>query len=167
LFRSALQLQNTQQQRISNEKWELYMGVWGSLQDIKTLGDRLWERVSIDEVGKFLNALAAVRVAVNRGRLILQDDHYIRINELLDVFGDYQVGKMRLIEIRTNNELRENFDAGGEADIHGQIRQNGALRAEYQSLLDAIAVQFKNELGIDSQQPVQRIALRAATEPER
>jgi len=151
LLKSALRLQNTQQQRISNEKWGLYMDVWGRLQDIKTLGDRLWERASIDNLGNFLKALAAVRMAVNRGRLILQDHQYTRINELLDVFGNYQLGKKRLIEIRTENELRENFEAAGERHIHRQITENGALRAEYQALLDARAVQFKNELGLDAQ----------------
>lgn len=154
LLRAAMQLQNVQQQRISNEKWELYMEVWGRLQDINTLGDRLWERATIDQLGSFLNALAAVRVALNRGRLILQDHHFNRLNELLAVFENYQVGKKRLIEIRTHEELQENFGAAGEDGVHWQIRQNGALRAEYHSLLNEIAVQFKAELGIDAQQSV-------------
>src|SRR5690349_3590241 len=52
-----LDLAKTQVQRISEAKFKLYNDVWSSLQDVRSIGDRLWERASKDELQEFIEAL--------------------------------------------------------------------------------------------------------------
>ena len=151
LLRAALQADTHKQQRISNARWKLYMDVWSRLQDIQTIGERLWIRASANELANFLNALGEARVAVNRGRLTLRHEHYRRLCDLLSEFENYEIGKKRLIEFRKMSELAEYFEGCGDEFVSRQIQQNRGVRQAYQVLLDDIASDFKAELGLDAQ----------------
>jgi hypothetical protein len=150
-LKSSLESAREHQQRISGARFELYIDVWNHLQDLKTIGDRLWERASLDQVGSLLNALSAVRMAVNRGRLILLEHHYQQLLDVFRTFENYQIGKMRLVQIRSAEELEENYGYEGEGSIQHQIHKNREFKERYEVLLDEIAIQFRDALGLSAQ----------------
>lgn len=152
LYRAVIQQNNNQRRRISNETFNLYMDVWGRLQDVKTIADRLWNRASHDHLRAFIATLDNVRISINRGRLILRPEHYQRLSELLTVFESYELGKKRLIEIRTDAEMDENLSMDGEDHVRQQIRRNAQAKAEYSRILDDVAAYFRKELGIEDAQ---------------
>lgn len=57
---------------------------------------------------------------------------------------------MRLIEIRSAEELENNFRIAGESSIREQIHQNTASKQQYETLLDEIVSQFREQLGLSA-----------------
>jgi hypothetical protein len=144
--RATLAQAGDQQERISQAEFELYTAVWTQLQDVTSAADALWERANLDNLEAFRLALRAARAAIERGRLILEEHHYFRLQGLIRVFGDYEVGKGRLISITSRAELDQ--EVGGEWSGAEQIRQNEHNRDDYRNLLNEILPRFKRKLGL-------------------
>lgn len=83
-----------------------------------------------------------------RGRLLLRENDYQELQVLLRGFENYQLGKQRLIEIRSAQELDANFQATNGHDIEQQIRANNSRRLEYERALDSVVAHFRHELRI-------------------
>ena len=143
-----LDLVRTQALRVSQAKFELYSAVWSDLQDVRTLGDRLWQRPTRNMLQQFIDALHAATAAINRGRLLLRESDYGELQRLIEDFENYRVGKQRLIEIASPDELETNFNLENGADVQRQIEQNGVRRKEYEKALEAVASHFRQELRI-------------------
>ena len=69
----------------------MYADVWSRLQNVKMIGDRLWERVSKNEVRNFIHAFAAVKMAVNRGSLIQREEHYKQLKVIFSTFENFRI----------------------------------------------------------------------------
>jgi hypothetical protein len=106
-------------------------------------------RVSREELEIFSKILTNARFAANRGRLILLENHYQKLQNIFDSFENYQIGKKRLIEIRTKEEFDENYGMESERNIHQQIRANEKNKHEYEELLDQILRDFRKQLGFN------------------
>ena len=133
--------------RKSNAQFKLYTELWNALQDLKSIGDRLWERVSPNEVELFSKVLLEAQIAVNRGRLILCEEHYLKLISIFKSFNNYRIGKKRLLEIRSEQEWKENIGILSENNIHQQILSNRKNKKDYDNLLDEILMNFKKALG--------------------
>ncbi len=133
--------------RNSNAQFKLYTELWNTLQDLKSIGDRLWERVSSNEVELFSKVLIEAQIAINRGRLILREEHYLKLITIFKSFNNYRIGKKRLSEIRSEQEWQENIRISLEKNIHKQIINNRENKENYDNLLDEILINFKKTLG--------------------
>ncbi len=149
LLKSSLAVANAVNIRNSQAQFNLYIGVWNHLQDLKSIGERLWARVSREDLEIFSKILTSARFSSNRGRLILLESHYQKLQNIFDSFENYQIGKKRLIEIRTKEEFDENFGMASESNIHQQIRANEKNKQEYEELLDEIYGDFRKQLGFN------------------
>lgn len=149
-LQSELEFERLRKQKISDEKFKLYSSLWHSLQDLKTIADRLWERATPETLNEFVKTLTDTRQAANRGRLILLEDHYQALQAVLESFENYRLGKKRLIEIRSREEITVNFGLylGGDDEVTQQIHDNLTSKREYDILLEKIVKQFRLELGL-------------------
>jgi hypothetical protein len=147
-LRLQLDLAKAQVQRISEAKFKLYNDVWTNLQDVRSIGDRLWERASKDTLQEFIDALRKAQTATNCGRLLLRENDYQELKTLLTEFENYRVGKQRLIEIRSPQELDANFEQTHGEDVEQQIKANSIRRTAYEQTLDSVVAHFREELGI-------------------
>lgn len=143
-----LDLLRTHAVRVSQAKFDLYSGVWASLQDVKICGDRLWERPTPEAIQQYIDALRSATVAIHRGRLLLRESDYQELRRLLKNFEGYKVGKLRLIEIATPYELEANFNLEQGADVRHHIDKNRQHRDAYEHALDTVANHFRQELRI-------------------
>jgi hypothetical protein len=148
VLRSSLELNRTQQIRNSEAQFRLYSEVWNHLQDVKSVGDRLWEKALKQDVESFVKVLANAKFSVNRGRLILKETHYQQLQKLFNEFDNYQIGKERLIEIRSSEQLDEVYRDFSEYSIRDQINENRGHKEEYEKLLEHIITEFRKQLGI-------------------
>src|SRR5262245_60185635 len=135
-LKAELALKSSQQARVSEAQFKLYSDVWVKLQDLKSIGDQLWLQVTLDTMHEFVIALAHARSMVNRGRLILTDHQYEQLDQALRSFELYRVGKLRLFQIRTGEELAEHFRKDSAQRILQQIHENRSARESYQAILD-------------------------------
>ena len=151
-LRSDLEVSRAQLNRISEAQFSLYSQVWMHLQDLKVIGDQLWERATIEKLHALGSALAHAQLAIHRGRLIMVEAHYQELLRILSDFAQYQVGKARLIEIRSQQELEENFQLDLGQRVIEQIGANGAVRERYGALLDEVVHDFRQQLGFEKNQ---------------
>lgn len=147
---SALDISKHDNVRNSDARFELYSSLWNELQDLKTAGDRLWERASRENVMEFTEALKSAQHASNRGRLILKEKHYQKLNKIFKSFDNYRIGKIRLIEIRNTEEFEEHFGYDSEDHIRNQIRQNRGNKERYEELLTDIVTNFREQLALNA-----------------
>jgi hypothetical protein len=147
-FKSHLAAAPDREQRISEAQFKLYSEVWSNLQDLKTAGDRLWERCAPETLTDFVAALPAARLAISRGRLILREAHHERLHKILGAFGDFAIGKTRLIEIQSNRDLESNLGIDSMDRINDQIQANREYKKAYEGLLDEILPEFHRQLDV-------------------
>jgi hypothetical protein len=147
-LRSDLELSRARLNRISEAQFTLYSQVWMHLQDLKVIGDQLWERATVEKLHALGGALANAQLAIHRGRLVMVEAHYQELIGILSEFAKYQVGKERLIEIRSQRELEDNFQLDLGQRVIDQIRANGAIRERYGRLLDEVVQHFRRQLGL-------------------
>jgi hypothetical protein len=87
---------------------------------------------------------------MNKGRLILAENHYRQLCQIMDEFDNYAKGKAELIELRSSESRDAAFNefVVRQKNIRQQIWDNAHHRRQYQQLLDEIAVEFKRQLRI-------------------
>ena len=147
LLKSELDVQREKEKRAYTSRFELHNQVWGGLTAVKLHGDDLWNRVTRDNLERFLKALENVRIAVELGRLILMDDHYRRLQTILSGFDEYYLGKCRLADLRSQEKVDWVFSEIPEASLTQEVRANSQTKKDYESLLDDIALKFKSQMG--------------------
>ncbi|MDA2937093.1 hypothetical protein MYX75_02370 [Acidobacteria bacterium AH-259-A15] len=148
MLKSSLAASRVREQRNSEAQFQLYSQVWSCLQDVKSIGDRLWKRVTRPDLEEFVANLANARMAANRGRLILEEDHYHRLLEIFEAFENYQIGKRRLIDLRSKEEFDEIDEDLTDYMIRDQIILNKGDKQRYDGLLDEILTEFRQQLGL-------------------
>jgi hypothetical protein len=149
---SKLSFEKSRKEKISDERFSLYTEVWHAVQDLKTVADRLWVRATSDILFEFITVLSETKRAVNRGRLILREEHYKSLKEVIEHFNNYRFGKELLVKIRTKTEVDKNFGAylneqNATDDI---IAKNHDNKNKYDLLLNEIVKQFRLELGLST-----------------
>jgi hypothetical protein len=144
-LQTDLQILQAQTLRMSEARYTLYTDVWGKLQDVKTSGDRLWHRADADTLDAFRQALENARAAVNRGRLVLKEADYAILVGVLGICENFDVGKQKLIAIRTSTEAE-----GFEQAVQAQLKNNDAIRKQYEDVLDSMVDQFRASIGVST-----------------
>ncbi len=145
---SKLDIKKAATIRNSDAQFELYSEVWNHLQDVKSIADRLWQDASRKNLEDFVSVLSNAWVSINRGRLILNADHYLRLKDIFEQFENYEVGKARLIELRRKDAMDEVYGNVSEMSVGEQIRENRQSKEAFESLLDEILSEFKNQLSL-------------------
>lgn len=146
-LRAEMQSARDRSNRVHDARFELYSSVWAKLQSLREEGERLWHDASPDNAERFGVALMEARSAINRGRLILRESDYQELQGILRSFGEYEVGKKSLIDMRSREELRANASGLNRTRIQEQIERNHRKRGEYEELLGRLVHHFRHEIG--------------------
>jgi len=145
-FKDDLATARQGQQRISEAQFKLYTGLWSHLQNLKIAGDGLWRKCAPETLTPFVTALSDARLATSRGQLILREEHHERLQGILVAFGQFELGKMHLLEIQTEQHLQNNLF--GMNELERQIQANREYKNQYERLLDKILPEFRRHLGV-------------------
>lgn len=137
-----------QEKRISDARFKLYVDLWESLQEIRILGDRLWAHASDETLGEFIQSLDKARFAVEKGRIILKDEHYNKLNQIIKTFENYEVGKKRLVDIPVTQRLKELLENPYRGPVDEIINMNHMYKSEYEKLLTEILIDFRGHVGL-------------------
>ncbi|MEJ5261473.1 MAG: hypothetical protein WHT45_02245 [Ignavibacterium sp.] len=128
----------------SNQQFELYNSLWSILVDLKANADELWNDASDDNLQKFAKKLKETKTATEKSRLFLDNTHYQKLKSLLNEFANYELGKTKLIELRSKNKIID-------VDRHKLqnqyfIWQNEKMKNEYSQILEDISAVFIEKL---------------------
>jgi hypothetical protein len=126
--------------RYSEQQFTIYNQLWASLYDLRTAGNKLWERANERNLKNFSRQLKTTSEVVEKGGLFIEDGHYNQLHTVLETFSNYETGKGRLIELRQGDYV-------GELELQ-QITSNRNILEEYSRLISEIRNSFRNQLNV-------------------
>lgn len=135
----------------AKSQFEAYSNTWKSLTALRLAGNALWEKANDDNLVKFAEQLKLTMQVSHEGEIFFDELDYRQLLSVLKKFENFRLGKVRLIEIRSIQELERFMREGfiSHENIYRQIRQineNQRLKREYEEILDKIRISFRQKL---------------------
>lgn len=128
--------------RYSERQFELYNDLWRVLLLTKQQADLLWQQEEPSQVPSFSEQIRLTRNAINNNLLLIEEEHYDKLILLIEQFEQFQFGKSKLIDIRTNSQ--ESSITKSEAQ--NTIRKNKKTKETYDKLILDIGRSFRNQI---------------------
>ena len=127
----------------SQSQFELYNSLWKQLVYTKRLADNLWEKADPKNLPSFADQIRQTKFVIEENMLLIEEEHYNRLMDLMSEFENFKVGKQRLVEIRQSSaeEILANID-----DVAEMIRKNGDCKVKYDDLVTQIGMSFRKQL---------------------
>ena len=140
-YRNQLQIYSSAILRYSGEQFKLYNNLCHSLFDLKKSADALWDIASKQKLQVFSKQLMKTSDEIEKNYLLLEQQHYDQLNELLTPLKEYEIGKTNLIRLRQQNMNNVNNE-----DIDNLIHNNEDKKRNYERLLNNIRDDFRRQI---------------------
>lgn len=131
--------------RYSEKHFELYNDLWKVLLYTKQQADMLWEKADPAQIPAFSEQIRLTKNAINDNLLLIEEEHYNKLIELINQFEQFQFGKQKLIEIRVSYDNIQTPSISKE-DTKVTIAQNKKTKENYDKLIMDIGKTFRNQI---------------------
>lgn len=131
--------------RYSEKQFELYNDLWKVLLYTKQQADMLWEKADPAQIPAFSEQIRLTKNAINNNLLLIEEEHYNKLIELINQFEQFQFGKQRLVEIRIHYN-KEQTPSISKEDTREVIVQNQKTKENYDNLIMDIGKSFRNQI---------------------
>lgn len=131
--------------RYSEKQFELYNDLWKVLLYTKQQADMLWEMAEPSQIPAFSEQIRLTRNAINDNLLLIEDEHYTKLIELIGQFEQFQFGKQKLIDIRTQGD-GNNASQITKLEAQNTISLNKKTKENYDSLIMDIGKSFRTQI---------------------
>ena len=111
--------------------------------DLKVAADDLWNIATPAKADDFLEKLSATRLSLEKSSLLVEQEHYQRLTNLLKQFNEFWHGKQALIELRLLQEQDQRVLQDRRRQI---VADNGFLVDELSRTLDELRGYFQSHL---------------------
>lgn len=146
-LRAELDVRTGRAVRYDESQFARYFALWESLCDLKDAGEVLWAEATAGNLQRFSTQLQDTKKAIDRNALVLEESHRKDLDQLIDRFQDFKIGKEKLLrEIYSQN----GFGALRDPDVREAIEANSGIRDEYKRLLGQIEVSLRGQVRRDS-----------------
>lgn len=132
--------------RYSEHQFNLYNDLWKSLCDLKHIGEELWEKAEPQLIKKFSKQLRETKLTVEKSALLIEDGHYKSLTTILDKFGSFEIGKLKLINLRNRTAHEMNEYGVRDFEIRRVIEDNGQTKLEFVQLTEELSSAFKTQI---------------------
>lgn len=132
--------------RYSEKQFELYNDLWRVLLYTKQQADLLWKKADPKQIPSFSEQIRLTRKAIDDNLLLIEEDHYNKLIQLIEQFEQFQFGKLKLIDIRAQLEDGESVQLITAEDITSTISQNKTTKDKYDALIMDIGNSFRNQI---------------------
>ena len=130
--------------RYSEKQFDLYNDLWKVLLYTKHQADELWASAVPEKIPAFGEQIRLTRDAIDDNLLLIEEEHYEKLMELITQFEQFQFGKTKLVDIRNDpNVDRENISSEQARET---INLNKQTKDKYDQLLMEIGQSFRNQL---------------------
>lgn len=89
----------------SANQFDVYRQLWESLCDLKVAADELWHSPTEEKVNAFSNDLTSAKRWLEKSSLLVEEEHYHRLNGILEEFTQFWYGKDLLVRLRHDDSL--------------------------------------------------------------
>lgn len=142
--KTALEKTKSQFLRYSEKQFDLYNDLWRVLLYTKLQADELWEDAIPEKIPSFSEQIKLTKTAINDNLLLIEEDHYGNLMELIKQFEQFQFGKVRLVDIR--RKPGENADNISAFETRQTIDLNKKTKDNYDKLIMDIGKSFRNQI---------------------
>ena len=112
------------------------------MYDLKSTADILWVDANEPNLKKFSNQLKNTMDEVEKSFLFIEDNNFQQLEILWTEFNKYDLGKTKIIQLY---KLRRGTSVDLN-EIHQWINQNGAIKQNYEHLIDEIRRDLKIQI---------------------
>lgn len=130
--------------RYSEKQFELYNDLWKVLLYTKNQADELWESAIPEKIPSFSEQIRLTKKAINDNLLLIEEEHYQKLNELIKQFEQFQFGKVKLIDIR--QQPMESIERISLAQTRDTINRNRITKDTYDNIILEIGQSFRNQI---------------------
>lgn len=99
--KNELEKAKLQFERYSEKQFELYNDLWRVLLYTKQQADMLWQKADPSKIPSFSEQIRLTRKAINDNLLLIEEEHYNKLIQLIEQFEQFQFGKLKLIDLST------------------------------------------------------------------
>ena len=132
--------------RYTEKQFELYNDLWKVLLYTKQQADALWEKASPEKIPSFIEQIQLTKNAVDDNMLLIEEEHYAKLDSLISQFEEFKLGKEKLIDLRLKSieEIKEHGVT--QIDAQETIDTNRTWKAKYDSLILEIGKSFRTQI---------------------
>lgn len=132
--------------RYSEKQFELYNDLWKVLLQTKHQADMLWEKANPQQLPAFGEQIRLTRKAIDDNMILIEEDHYEKLIQLISQFENFQFGKLRLIEVSAQVPGNTPNNEPSEQEMRRAITKNSKIKANYESLILEIGKSFRDQI---------------------
>ena len=132
--------------RYSEKQFELYNDLWKVLLYTKQQADKLWQKADPLQIPAFSEQIRQTRRAIDDNLLLIEEEHYNKLIQLIEQFEHFQFGKLKLIEIKSQLEDVEQMPPITDAEAQSTIRKNKKTKDKYDELIREIGKSFRCQI---------------------
>lgn len=126
--------------RYSEKQFDLYNSLWKVLIRTKMLADSLWEEALPEKLPGFSEQIKQTRRAVMDNMLLIEEEHYKKLDNLIGDFEKFKFGKIKLIDIRNADEGQT------PAQVADTIKGNKSVKEKYNKLIMEIGKSLREQI---------------------
>lgn len=131
--------------RYSEKQFELYNSLWKVLLYTKQQADMLWEKADPAQIPAFSEQIRLAKNAINDNLLLIEEEHYNKLIELINQFEQFQFGKQKLVEFRICYD-EEQAQSISKKETREVVVQNQKTKENYDNLIMDIGKSFRNQI---------------------
>lgn len=132
--------------RYSEKQFELYNDLWKVLLQTKHQADMLWEKANPQQLPAFGEQIRLTRKAIDDNMILIEEDHYEKLIQLISQFENFQFGKLRLIEVSVQVSGNTPNNEPSEQEMRRAITKNSKIKSSYESLILEIGKSFRDQI---------------------
>ena len=145
--KNELEKAKSQFLRYSEKQFELYNDLWKVLLYTKRQADLLWQKADPNQIPSFSEQIRLTRNAISDNLLLIEEEHYEKLIQLIEQFEQFQFGKLKLIDIRIQIEGGEQVQQIiSKADAQNTINKNRKTKEKYDKLIMDIGKSFREQI---------------------
>ena len=145
--KTELEKAKSQFLRYSEKQFELYNDLWKVLLYTKRQADLLWQKADPNQIPSFSEQIRLTRNAISDNLLLIEEEHYEKLIQLIEQFEQFQFGKLKLIDIRIQIEGGEQVQQIiSKADAQNTINKNRRTKEKYDKLIMDIGKSFREQI---------------------
>lgn len=144
--KSELEKAKLQFQRYSEKQFELYNDLWRVLLYTKRQADMLWQKAGPTQIPSFSEQIRLTRNAISDNLLLIEEEHYNKLIQLIEQFEQFQFGKSKLVDIRTQLEDGVPVSVISKEEAQKTINKNKKTKDKYDELIMDIGKSFRMQI---------------------
>lgn len=144
IYKSQLEIIKANALKYNDKQFELYIDLWKNLQDLKFSCMELWLLPNQTNLKKFDTALKSTHRQIETTSILLEENHYIELSEIIRNLQEFDNGKEKLIIARRNQIPEQEINQIVEFN---RERKDRCLEI-IESMKSSIKVLIKGELSL-------------------